>query len=45
MIEHLISTGFVSENYKNLAIIKDGVPELFDALPSSEPVKLRDYQK
>ena len=45
MIEHLISTGFVSENYKNLAIIKGEVPELFDALQVAEPVKLRDYQK
>lgn len=45
MIEHLISTGFVSKDYKNLAIIKDDIQSMFDSMKVAQPVKLRDYQK
>nr|WP_263314066.1 TIGR00730 family Rossman fold protein [Mammaliicoccus sp. Marseille-Q6498] len=45
MIDHLITTGFVNEDYKHLAVIKDDVNELFKSMQTSQPVKLRDYQK
>ncbi|WP_353462771.1 TIGR00730 family Rossman fold protein [Mammaliicoccus sciuri] len=45
MIDHLISTEFISSDYKNLAIIKENIDDLFSAMKMSQPVKLRDYQK
>ncbi|MGK9044384.1 TIGR00730 family Rossman fold protein [Mammaliicoccus vitulinus] len=45
MINHLISTEFVSKDYKNLAIIEDEIDTLFHSMNKAQPVKLRDYQK
>lgn len=43
MINHLISSGFVSEDYKDLATFEEDIEILFQSLQQKQTTKIRDY--